>query len=193
MPYKKIEQALQAENNQAEFAAVKEEFLYNLSYSLNELKTKDLALSDSLAEKVYTWSQTLNVPDREQAPLLVLLEDIPPIAAFALRIIYKTGLCYGYDLETPEDYRYMLEALYKIAGHPHVKPGNSLLGDNTINLRHIARHIGTDLTFRKFLVQYPYLRNAVGTSASRWYFRDAASAAQRIFQKRWLIDNKKWL
>jgi hypothetical protein len=193
LPYKEVEQLLRPEAFQAQFAADKEAFLSAKHLTLIDLKEKDLESLDKLALEVKAHSQTLEVPDRKQAPLFILMQDIPPIAGAAVRLIHQIGLCYGYDLQNQEDFRYTLQSLFSIAGHPHIISCSRLTHNSPMELRHVAIHIGIDLTFRKFMVQYPYLHNAVGTSASRWYFKDACTVAQRLFQKRWLIDNHKWL
>jgi hypothetical protein len=192
LPYKEIEEVLQPATIKAQFLTDKEAFLSANCLTLADIRERDLESLDKLASKVQIQAQTLEVPDCKQAPLLTLMLDIPPITTAALRLVHQIGLCYGYDLQNEEDFRYSLGSLYIIAGHPHVKCPLPLINQSSIEIHRVAKHIGIDLIFRKFLVQYPYLRNAVGTSASRWYFKDACAAAQRIFQKRWLIDNGKW-
>lgn len=192
LPYQEIEAKLRLEQYESVFAADKQALLAPFSLSLEQLQTTDLQVCDKLAAQVQAWGQSLTVPDKEKAPLFILLKDIPPIVAAALRLAHQVALAYGYEYKSEADQRCLLEALYRIAGHPHV-PCRSLFdgSQHPVNLRRVAEHAGIDLTFRKFLVQYPYLKSAVGTSASRWYFRDVGQSAQRIFQKRWLQDNDK--
>lgn len=71
--------------------------------NISELKTKDLELSDKLANNVHNWA--LGIAGTEgggtgTAGLLGMAVDIPFIITLALRTIHKIGVCYGYEINS---------------------------------------------------------------------------------------------
>jgi hypothetical protein len=79
-----------------------------------ELRTKDLALSDRLANEVHNWAVGLATTEGAATGfwgLPGLAVDIPAIVTLALRTIYKIGICYGYESKTKADKDFILSIL----------------------------------------------------------------------------------
>ncbi len=74
--------------------------------SVKELKTKDLKLSDELANEVHNWAigiATVEGGVTGTTGLPGMAADIPSIITLALRTIHKIGVCYGFEVKTKED------------------------------------------------------------------------------------------
>jgi len=70
--------------------------------SLDELRNKNLELSDDLADNVHNWAIGIAVAEGTGSGALGLLGiaiDVPAIITLALRTIHKIGVCYGYDCD----------------------------------------------------------------------------------------------
>jgi len=82
--------------------------------AIDELRTKDLPLSDKLANDVHNWA--VGIASVEGIGTGVwgiygLALDIPFIFALALRTIHKIGLCYGFRCKDEEGQRFVLALL----------------------------------------------------------------------------------
>lgn len=74
--------------------------------SIKDLKTKNLKLSDELANKVHDWAIGIGTAEGAATGLTGLpgmVFDIPAIITLALRTVHKIGLCYGYEVKTKKD------------------------------------------------------------------------------------------
>jgi hypothetical protein len=85
---------------------------------IEALRTKDLKLSDKLANEVHNWA--IGIASAEGVGLGTcgfpgLILDIPFIITFSLRTIHKIGLCYGYKSKDEKDKHFVL-ALLSAAG-----------------------------------------------------------------------------
>jgi hypothetical protein len=85
---------------------------------IDALKTKDLKLSDKLANEVHNWA--IGIASAEGVGsgmwgIYGLALDIPFIITFALRTIHKIGLCYGYKNNDEKGRQFVL-ALLSAAG-----------------------------------------------------------------------------
>lgn len=79
--------------------------------NINDLRYKDLKLSDKLADEVHNWAIGLAVTEGAAAGAIGILStpvDIPAIITIALRTIHKIGLCYGYECTTKDDKDFVL-------------------------------------------------------------------------------------
>ena len=79
--------------------------------SVEELKTKDLELSDELANKVHAWAIGIAVLEGGATGgtgLPGMAADIPSIITIALRTIHKIGVCYRFEVKTKEDRDFIL-------------------------------------------------------------------------------------
>ncbi len=82
--------------------------------SIEELRTKDLGLSDNLANGVHDWAIGIAVAEGGAIGILGILGapvDIPAVLTIALRTIHKIGVCYGYECKTDLDHKLILGVL----------------------------------------------------------------------------------
>lgn len=108
VPQKAIEGALQASDHLAEALTDKDDIVRdgNVS-SIEELQTKDLKLSDNLANTVHNWAVGIAGAEGAAAGaagLAGLIVDIPTLITMSLRVIHKIALCYGFEVKTKEDH-----------------------------------------------------------------------------------------
>jgi hypothetical protein len=85
---------------------------------IGALRTKDLSLSDKLANEVHNWAIGIASAEGVGSGLcgiFGLMLDIPFIIGFALRTIHKIGLCYGYKNSDEKGKQFVL-ALLSAAG-----------------------------------------------------------------------------
>ncbi len=79
-----------------------------------DLRTKDLPLSDRLADEVHNWAIGLGVVEGTATGAFGILGapvDVPAIITLALRTIHKVGLCYGYECIDEGDRQFVLAIL----------------------------------------------------------------------------------
>lgn len=107
IPAKVIEGALTGFDGLAVFITDKNDLLRDGQVkSIEELKHKDLKLSDKLANSVQNWAIAIAGAEggvTGLAGLPGLAVDIPALITLSLRTIHKIGLCYGYECDTPEE------------------------------------------------------------------------------------------
>jgi len=87
-------------------------------HSIKDLRTKDLELSDRLADEVHNWAIGLATVEGAAAGVFGLpgmAVDIPALITLALRTIHKIGVCYGYESESDNDVKYVL-GIFAAAG-----------------------------------------------------------------------------
>jgi uncharacterized protein (DUF697 family) len=183
--------------------------------SLAELQSQDLSLSDRLAEGNHRWAMGMAAAEGAVTGvtgLVGLAADIPAIITLALRTIYRTGLCYGFDVQPERQMALGIlavsgansmeektQALAKLdeqqtalTGHGTTGPGNvSKLDHSRITVRQVTHQLGVNLAKRKALQAVPMVGALVGGSVNAWYIRDVSWAARRVFQEQWLRQNHK--
>lgn len=82
--------------------------------NIEELKSKDLDLSDTLANEVHNWAVGIGATvgaGTGAAGLPGLTVDIPAVITLALRTIHKIGVCYGYEARSKLDKDFILGVL----------------------------------------------------------------------------------
>jgi len=82
--------------------------------SIAELRSKDLELSDRLANGVHNWAIGIAVSQGTGTGMLGLpgmAADIPALITLALRTIHKIGLCYGFEARDADDEKFVLGIL----------------------------------------------------------------------------------
>jgi hypothetical protein len=82
--------------------------------SIDKLKTKDLELSDKLANAVHNWAIAIASAEgggTGATGIAGITVDIPAIIILALRTIHKIGVCYGFEVKTKEDKEFILSVL----------------------------------------------------------------------------------
>lgn len=91
--------------------------------NVEELRHKDLQLSDKLANNVHNWAYGIAATEgvvTGAMGLPGLIADIPSLITMSLRVIHKIGLCYGYDCITQTDKKFVYSIL-STAGSNSVK------------------------------------------------------------------------
>lgn len=91
--------------------------------NVEELRIKDLQLSDKLANEVHNWANGIAAVEGAGTGTLGLpglIADIPSLITMSLRVIHKIGLCYGYDCITQTDKQFVYSIL-SAAGSNSVK------------------------------------------------------------------------
>lgn len=86
--------------------------------NIKQLKTKNLELSDKLANEVHNWAIGVAVVEGGGTGFFGLpgmAADFPAIIMMALRAIHKIGICYGYEAINEDDKNFILGIL-SIAG-----------------------------------------------------------------------------
>jgi uncharacterized protein (DUF697 family) len=82
--------------------------------SINELKNKDLELSDKLANEVHNWAIGVGVGEGAATGAFGILgapADVPAIITLALRTIHKIGKCYGYECDNDVESKFVYGVL----------------------------------------------------------------------------------
>lgn len=111
IPTAAIEAALNVTNDMAKLLADRKDIVNNAGLeNIFELRTKDLQLSDRLANEVHNWAIGIAATEGGITGAIGLpgmFADVPSIITLALRTIHKIGLCYGYDMQTDEDRQFV--------------------------------------------------------------------------------------
>lgn len=127
VPQKAIQGALAGFNSVAKALTDENDILRDANVSsINELRTKDLQVSDKLANNIHNWAIGIAGTAGGVAGFFGLpgmVADIPTIITFALRTIHKIGLCYGYKTTTQEDNLFVYSVM-SAAGSNSVKEKN---------------------------------------------------------------------
>lgn len=183
---------------------------------LEDLRSMDLALSDRLAENNHRWAVGVGAAEGAitgATGMMGLAADIPAIITLALRTIYRTGVCYGFDIRAQKG---VALGILAVSGANSMAEKNQALssleqehvvtlkapdqrtqriaesGDATrVTIKQVSQQLGTNLAKRKVLQTIPMLGAVVGGSVNAWYIRDVSWAARRVFQEQWLRQNHK--
>ena len=79
-----------------------------------DLRRAPLQQCDQLADSVHNWAVGLAAAEGGITGffgLPALVADVPLVISFALRTIHRIGLCYGFEMKTEEDRRFVLGVL----------------------------------------------------------------------------------
>ncbi|MDE6822352.1 EcsC family protein [Bacteroides acidifaciens] len=130
IPQKAIQGALTASNTLAKLITDEQDIIRNAKVnSIIELKTKDLQLSDKLADEVHNWALAglgLEGGVTGFFGLPGMFVDIPMVVTIALRTIHKIGICYGYKALTLEDTQFVY-SIMSVAGSNSMQEKNMAL------------------------------------------------------------------
>lgn len=115
IPPKAIEGAIEAFNSLAEVLTDPDDIRKKGNVnSIMELRTKEMNLSDNLAEDVKKWALCIAAGEGAAmgaAGFIGLIVDIPALITMSLRVIQKIGLCYGYECNSTEEQHFVLGIL----------------------------------------------------------------------------------
>ncbi len=188
---------------------------------ISDLRYKDLAISDKLADNVHNWAIGFAVVEGGGTGVFGLpgmIVDIPATITLALRTVHKIGLCYGYEADSEEDKQFILGILAASGANTIEEKSFALLYLKSIEqmllkqtwkhietvaarqagkeasvmaIRKIAKQLGINITKRKALAAIPFIGAVIGGSVNGWYLNEVSWAAKRAYQERWLVENQK--
>jgi len=223
IPVSAIRGALDFSSSIANWLTDKEDILnYGEVFKIEELRSKKLELSDILANKVHNWAISIATGEGALTGFFGLpgmVVDIPTIITFAMRTIYKIGLCYGYESKSELDKMFVYGVMSASAANSMTEKISALTTLKSIEVtiakvtwkkmaekaaenqlskegiiiavKNLAKQLGINITKRKALEAIPVVGLAIGGSVNGWYIKEVGWAARRAFQERWLIDNGK--
>jgi hypothetical protein len=82
--------------------------------NVSDLKTKNLELSDRLADEVHNWGIGIAAAEGAGTGFFGIFGapvDVPALIILSLRTIEKIGVCYGYECKTKEDEDFIMGIL----------------------------------------------------------------------------------
>lgn len=219
IPNKMIEAALVGFDKTADFLTDSGDVLRDGSVSkISDLRGKDLELSDEMANSVHNWAVGVAATEGGAAGAMGvagMIVDIPAVVTMALRAVHKIGLCYGYEVSSPEERQFVLgilaaagantmkeknaalAVLQKIAVYVAKTTWKKMASDKTIlaagilALKQLAKELGINLTKRKVAQIVPVVGGVVGATVNASFLNDVAWAARREYQKRWLMESRQ--
>lgn len=139
--------------------------------------------------------------------------DVPALITQAMRVIYRTALCYGEDLAQDAQQGLSIGIFALVSANSmHEKQAalQALMAQQDLldaawrdgvervaerelakeaavfSLQTLASRIGLHLGQRKVAGTVPVLGAAVGGAVNAWYIHEVAQTARYVFQERWL-------
>lgn len=207
IPSAVIEKAIEYAQKAGGMLAGKEDILKDGKVNfIGELKLKDLALSDKLADSVHNWAIGMAGAEGMATGFggtVTIAADIPAVITLAFRTIHKIAMCYGYEVNNDQEREFVLNIL-SVSGANTLKERKlaiSILQREFIQkqmvknlvmsdlVKKIAKQLGVNLAKRKALQLAPFIGAGVGAAVNASYIRDIAWDARRAYQRRWLEDN----
>lgn len=170
--------------------------------SLDELREKPLEFCDNLANQVDWGSQTIAAVDGAvtgAGGFLLAAADVAALTAIVLRAIRRTGQCYGYSLEQPQDRPYVLGVLM-VACSRSPTERLELLGKltdiqtwmmNSTVEAVLIEGLSKQLLQIASIEAIPVFGAVIGSAANLVFCRHVIRSARCIFQERWLKDRGK--
>lgn len=185
---------------------------------IEELKHKDLSLSDKLADDVRNWAvATAGVEGAATGATGVagLAIDIPTLITLAFRTIQKIALCYGYTNDKDEDFLKVISivsaassntikekttAVYILRGlttsltkgfWARIFSKETFFDIMAKSVKVLAKQMGINLTKRKVGQIAPVFGAFVGATMNSAYINDIAKVAKIAYQRQWLAENGK--
>lgn len=148
--------------------------------------------------------------------IIALPADIPTVIALALRVVRQVGVEYGYTDDNEHETKFVFSVLSATGANSQAEKAEALamaamlmnvlskqawkamaakaaaqqfsVEGAVIAVRSLARQLGINLTKRKALAAIPIIGAAVGACANGWFLREVGTAAQKLYQERWLRD-----
>lgn len=115
IPPKTIEGVLVACNGIAEIITDCNDIIRDAQVSkISDLQTKDLHLSDQLANEVHNWAIGVAAAEGLAAGatgVYGLIADVPALITMSFRVVHKIGLCYGFECKTEADKQFVMGVL----------------------------------------------------------------------------------
>lgn len=213
IPQSALEHALDGIGSAGNFLTDEKDILKGADVSaIHELRTKDLAVSDHLANEVH--NMAILMAAGAGGLITPIVADIPALLVLSMRTIHKIGLCYGYETNTAQEQLYALQILSIVAANSTEEkraaideltllkaalrsPQNALIEKDAQDRRpllihQLCRQLGTNLAKRKAAQLIPGVGTVVAIAVNGSFIRDLGYATIRSYQERWLTDNDKW-
>ena len=146
--------------------------------SIEELRHKDLQLSDKMANEVHNWANAVAMAEGGAAGVLGLpgmIADIPALITMSMRVIHKIGLCYGYECNTEAEKKFILGIM-------------SAAGANSVEEKTVA--ISTLQSMSVAITKTTWKKMAEKAAQNKWGI-DAAILAIRTLAKQLGINLTK--
>lgn len=110
-----VEKAIYHAHDIGQKLASKNDILKNAGVNtIEELRHKDLALSDKLASSVHKWAIGFAGSEGFATGLggtVTMVADVGAVIVLAFRTIHKIAMCYGYEVKSAEDKEFVLNIL----------------------------------------------------------------------------------
>lgn len=186
-------------------------------HRLEELDRADLETCDRLASHVRQRGTALAGSSGALfgiAGAFGLVADLPSLLMQTFRLIHRIGLCYGEDCDQPA-LRPLAVAVFALASANSMAEKQAALEAiaqaspadaaawregleraaqrefakeaAVFSLSNLAKSVGQRLGLRKAASGVPVFGALVGGAVNAWYLNDVATAAQHVFQQRWLL------
>ncbi len=124
IPASVIKGALTAANSAAEWLTDTQDILRDGGVEkIEDLRDKDLKLSDKLANEVHNWANATAAIEGAATGatgLAGMAVDVPALITMSLRVIHKIGLCYGYECKSESD-KQLVYGIMSAAGANNTK------------------------------------------------------------------------
>ena len=190
----------------------------NISH-IGELFYVNLALCDTLANTTHDRAIAMAAAEggvTGASGLIGVAVDIPTLMTLALRTIYQTALCYGFELKGEEGRQVVLR-IFGVASANSLKEKEAALvslvaikqmlqqqtwaqiqqtafatmGKEALvfAIKDLSAQLGINLTKRKALTIVPMIGAAVGAVVNASFIKDVGWAARRTFQEMWLLQH----
>lgn len=174
--------------------------------SIEELQHKDLRLSDTLADSVHNWA--IGIAGSEGLATGIggtatIIADIGIVITLAFRSIHKIAMCYGYEVNTDAEKKFVLDILSVSSANTLRERKEALIALRSrimqrkmmeeilmsSLIKKLAKQLGINLTKRKAMQLIPVVGAGIGAAVNASYMRDVIWSARRTYQKRWIADN----
>lgn len=190
---------------------------------IGELFYANLQLCDDLANKTHDRAIAMAAAEggvTGASGLVGVAVDVPTLMTLALRTIYQTALCYGFELKGEEG-RQVALSVFSIASANSLKEKEAALVSlvtikqmlqqqtwvqiqqmafNTMGkealvvaIKDLATQLGINLTKRKALAIVPIVGAAIGAAVNASFIKDVGWAARRTFQEMWLLQHRGYI
>lgn len=186
---------------------------------IGDLFYANLQLCDELANKTHDRAIAMAAAEggiTGAGGLVGVAVDVPSLMTLALRTIYQTALCYGFELKGEEGRQVVLRVFSLASANTLKEKESALLGLIAIKqmlqqqtwaqiqqvafnsmgkealvfaLKDLAAQLGINLTKRKALNIVPLVGAAIGATVNASFIKDVGWAARRTFQEMWLLQH----
>jgi hypothetical protein len=171
--------------------------------TLDELRAQPLEFCDKLAGQVDRNSQTFAAVDGAvtgAGGFLLAAADVAALTMIVLRAIRRTGQCYGYVLDQPQDRPYVLGILM-VACTRSPTERLELLGklsniekwlvNGTVEAV-LIEGLSKQLLKLASVEAIPVIGALMGSTANLVFCRHVTRSARCVFQERWLIERGRY-